>query len=98
MHIRTTTEKIVCKNCGLPRIVKHGSYKGKQQWFCRDCGKARWTITQYSLNSDVIILSKRDYKQESRTRHPVGDIGDAEASNFSSFRAIYHPNNINLAR
>lgn len=42
MRLRVTTEKIVCKNCGSPRIVKHGSYKGKQWWLCRDCGKA-WT-------------------------------------------------------
>lgn len=39
MHLKVTTERIVCKNCGSPRVVKHGSYKGNQCWLCRDCGK-----------------------------------------------------------
>lgn len=51
-HIKVTTEKIVCKNCGSPRIVKHGSYKGKQQWLCRDCGKA-WTDNQAAVNGKL---------------------------------------------
>jgi putative transposase len=41
-HLKVTTEKVLCKNCGSPRVVKHGSYKGKQWWLCRDCGKS-WT-------------------------------------------------------
>jgi transposase-like protein len=41
-HLRVTTEEIVCKNCGSPRIVKHGSYKDNQWWLCRNCGKS-WT-------------------------------------------------------
>ena len=37
--LKVTTEKMVCKNCGSPRIVKYGHYKETQQWLCRDCGK-----------------------------------------------------------
>jgi len=51
MRIKVTTEKIVCKNCGSTRIVKHGSYKDKQWWLCRDCGKA-WT------DNDAVIGGK----------------------------------------
>ncbi|MFC2067240.1 transposase [Chloroflexota bacterium] len=41
-HLKVTTERIVCKYCSSPRVVKHGSYKGRQWWLCRDCGRA-WT-------------------------------------------------------
>lgn len=39
MRLRITTEQITCKNCGSTRIVKYGTYKGNQEWLCRDCGK-----------------------------------------------------------
>jgi len=33
----TTTETVTCKNCGSPAIVKFGSYKGVQRYFCKSC-------------------------------------------------------------
>lgn len=33
----TTTKKIVCKNCGSEAIVKFGTYKGVQRYYCKAC-------------------------------------------------------------
>ena len=33
----TTTQTITCKNCGSNAIVKFGSYKGVQRYWCKSC-------------------------------------------------------------
>jgi putative transposase len=33
----TTTETIVCKNCGSEAVVKFGTYKGTQRYYCKAC-------------------------------------------------------------
>jgi len=30
---------VVCKSCGSNRVVRYGSYKGRQKWLCRECGR-----------------------------------------------------------
>lgn len=32
-----TTETVTCKNCGSTDVVKFGSYKGVQRYFCKSC-------------------------------------------------------------
>jgi len=33
------TTKITCKNCGSDGVVKYGSYKGVQRYFCKSCNR-----------------------------------------------------------
>jgi len=33
----TTTETITCKNCGSTAIVRFGTYKGVQRYYCKSC-------------------------------------------------------------
>src|SRR4030067_3072128 len=33
----TITKKITCKNCGAEAVVKFGSYKGVQRYWCKVC-------------------------------------------------------------
>lgn len=35
----TTTKAITCKNCGSPAVVKYGTYKGVQRYYCKSCGR-----------------------------------------------------------
>jgi len=35
----TTTETVVCKNCGSPAVVKFGTYKGCQRYYCKSCNR-----------------------------------------------------------
>ena len=35
--IKTTSETITCKNCGSEAVVKFGTYKGAQRYFCKSC-------------------------------------------------------------
>jgi transposase-like protein len=35
----TTTKTITCKNCGSPAIVKFGTYKGSQRYYCKSCNR-----------------------------------------------------------
>jgi transposase-like protein len=32
-----TTKRITCKNCGSEAVVKFGTYKGTQRYFCKVC-------------------------------------------------------------
>jgi transposase-like protein len=32
-----TTEQVACKNCGSTAVVKFGTYKGVQRYFCKSC-------------------------------------------------------------
>jgi transposase-like protein len=32
-----TTEQVTCKNCGSTAVVKFGTYKGVQRYFCKSC-------------------------------------------------------------
>ena len=38
-RLKITTNKLLCKYCHSPRIVKYGSYNNSQYWLCRDCKK-----------------------------------------------------------
>ncbi len=33
----TTTKAVTCKNCGSEAVVKFGTYKGKQRYYCKTC-------------------------------------------------------------
>lgn len=37
--MRMNYEKIVCKFCGSPEIVKNGTRGGTQYWLCKNCGR-----------------------------------------------------------
>ena len=32
-----TNQPIVCKNCGSEGVVKYGTYKGIQRYYCKAC-------------------------------------------------------------
>jgi len=34
---KKTVEVITCKDCGSTAIVKYGTYKGNQRYYCKDC-------------------------------------------------------------
>lgn len=35
----TTTKTITCKNCGSSAVVKFGTYKGVQRYYCKSCNR-----------------------------------------------------------
>ena len=67
MRLKITTEKIVSKNCGSPRIVKYGHYRDNQEWLCRDCGK-KFTDTNAvvhgKLPSECVALHTRNLAEK----------------------------------
>ena len=43
MNGKNPNEGIICKNCGAGGVLKYGTYKGVQRYFCKDCGR-QWRI------------------------------------------------------
>jgi hypothetical protein len=50
----TTTKAITCKNCGSNAVVKFGSYKGVQRYWCKSC--------QRKFKADADIFHERILK------------------------------------
>ena len=46
----TTTETIACKNCGSNAVVKFGSYKGVQRYWCKSCQR------KFKADADVFHM------------------------------------------
>lgn len=48
----TTIREITCKNCGSTAVVKFGSYKGVQRYFCKACKR------KFKADDDVFHMRK----------------------------------------
>lgn len=46
----TTTKTITCKNCGSGAIVKFGTYKGVQRYYCKSCNR------KFKADADVFHM------------------------------------------
>jgi putative transposase len=55
---QTITKTITCKNCGSTLIVKFGTYKGNQRYYCKDCKrKFKADDTQFHMKKPSQYVS-----------------------------------------
>ncbi len=60
----TTTEQVTCKNCGSNAVVKFGTYKGVQRYFCKSCKrkfKADGSLFHMKVSADHISTALSMY-------------------------------------
>ncbi len=87
-----TVETVKCPHCGSEAIVKFGTYKGTQRYYCKFCHrKFRWVDKQFKMKSSTeqVATALHDYYDGGSSVRAIGRHVLQETGSTPSTATIY---------